>query len=178
MNIEREPDPKGDRVKITMSGRFLPYERFISAIGASSPRTRLMRFSRLWTRIGVSNPLFPGLFAAIRICLITVPRGRTGGAIVIVCKGLIFVSAARTRKPVIELMECLIPVRGTAPRNTVVQAVIGLVSIRAATPGNAVTEIVVGLVSEGAAATTKPVAEIVIGLVAIISAATKIHSRT
>jgi cyanate lyase len=28
MNIEREPDPKGDRVKITMSGKFLPYKRF------------------------------------------------------------------------------------------------------------------------------------------------------
>jgi cyanate lyase len=28
MQIEREPDPKGDRVKITMSGKFLPYKRF------------------------------------------------------------------------------------------------------------------------------------------------------
>jgi cyanate lyase len=28
MEIEREPDPKGDRVKITMSGKFLPYKRF------------------------------------------------------------------------------------------------------------------------------------------------------
>jgi cyanate lyase len=28
MRIEREPDPKGDRVKITMSGKFLPYKRF------------------------------------------------------------------------------------------------------------------------------------------------------
>jgi cyanate lyase len=28
MNIEREADPKGDRVKITMSGKFLPYKRF------------------------------------------------------------------------------------------------------------------------------------------------------
>jgi len=28
MDIEREPDPKGDRVKITMSGKFLPYKRF------------------------------------------------------------------------------------------------------------------------------------------------------
>ena len=28
MSIEREPDPKGDRVKITMSGKFLPYKRF------------------------------------------------------------------------------------------------------------------------------------------------------
>jgi len=26
--IEREADPKGDRVKITMSGKFLPYKRF------------------------------------------------------------------------------------------------------------------------------------------------------
>jgi cyanate lyase len=28
MQVEREPDPKGDRVKITMSGKFLPYKRF------------------------------------------------------------------------------------------------------------------------------------------------------
>ena len=28
MSIEREPNPKGDRVKITMSGKFLPYLRF------------------------------------------------------------------------------------------------------------------------------------------------------
>jgi cyanate lyase len=28
MEIEREADPKGDRVKITMSGKFLPYKRY------------------------------------------------------------------------------------------------------------------------------------------------------
>ena len=28
MSIAREPDPKGDRVKIEMSGKFLPYKRF------------------------------------------------------------------------------------------------------------------------------------------------------
>jgi cyanate lyase len=28
MQIEREPNPKGDRVKITMSGKFLPYGRY------------------------------------------------------------------------------------------------------------------------------------------------------
>lgn len=28
MSIEREPDPKGDRVRLTMSGKFLPYKRF------------------------------------------------------------------------------------------------------------------------------------------------------
>jgi cyanate lyase len=28
MDVEREPDPKGDRVKITMSGKFLPYKRW------------------------------------------------------------------------------------------------------------------------------------------------------
>jgi len=28
MEIGREPDPKGDRVRITMSGKFLPYRRF------------------------------------------------------------------------------------------------------------------------------------------------------
>jgi len=28
LEIDRKPDPKGDRVKITMSGKFLPYKRF------------------------------------------------------------------------------------------------------------------------------------------------------
>jgi cyanate lyase len=28
MEISREPDPKGDRVRIAMSGKFLPYKRF------------------------------------------------------------------------------------------------------------------------------------------------------
>jgi cyanate lyase len=28
MAIERQPDPKGDRVRISMSGKFLPYKRF------------------------------------------------------------------------------------------------------------------------------------------------------
>ena len=28
MAIERQPDPKGDRVKITMSGKFLPYKEY------------------------------------------------------------------------------------------------------------------------------------------------------
>ena len=28
MRIERQPDPKGDRVKITMSGKFLPYKYY------------------------------------------------------------------------------------------------------------------------------------------------------
>jgi len=28
MLIEREPNPKGDRVKISMSGKFLPYKRY------------------------------------------------------------------------------------------------------------------------------------------------------
>ncbi len=28
MSIEREPDPKGDRVKIGMSGKFLPFRRY------------------------------------------------------------------------------------------------------------------------------------------------------
>jgi cyanate lyase len=28
MQMERQPDPKGDRVKITMSGKFLPYKRY------------------------------------------------------------------------------------------------------------------------------------------------------
>lgn len=28
MKVEREQDPKGDRVKVTMSGKFLPFRRF------------------------------------------------------------------------------------------------------------------------------------------------------
>jgi len=28
MHVEREPDPKGDRVKLTMSGKFLPYRKW------------------------------------------------------------------------------------------------------------------------------------------------------
>ncbi len=28
MNIEKEVDPKGDRVKLTMSGKFLPYKKW------------------------------------------------------------------------------------------------------------------------------------------------------
>jgi cyanate lyase len=28
MHIDKEADPKGDRVKITMSGKFLPYKKF------------------------------------------------------------------------------------------------------------------------------------------------------
>lgn len=28
MQIEREPNPGGDRVRITMSGKFLPYKRY------------------------------------------------------------------------------------------------------------------------------------------------------
>ncbi|HVC62665.1 MAG TPA: cyanase [Acetobacteraceae bacterium] len=28
MALERQPDPKGDRVKLTMSGKFLPYKRY------------------------------------------------------------------------------------------------------------------------------------------------------
>ena len=28
MDLEREPDPKGDRVKIVMSGKFLPYKSY------------------------------------------------------------------------------------------------------------------------------------------------------
>jgi cyanate lyase len=28
MAIERQPDPKGDRVKLTLSGKFLPYREY------------------------------------------------------------------------------------------------------------------------------------------------------
>jgi cyanate lyase len=33
MEIERLPNPKGDRVKITMSGKFLPYKYYGSEQG-------------------------------------------------------------------------------------------------------------------------------------------------
>jgi cyanate lyase len=33
MEIEREPNPKGDRVKITMSGKFLPYKYYGNQAG-------------------------------------------------------------------------------------------------------------------------------------------------
>ena len=28
MSIERQPDPEGDRVKLTLSGKFLPYKEY------------------------------------------------------------------------------------------------------------------------------------------------------
>ena len=28
MKLERQPDPKGDRVKVSMTGKFLPYKRY------------------------------------------------------------------------------------------------------------------------------------------------------
>jgi len=28
MNVEKEEDPNGDRVKVTMSGTFLPYKKW------------------------------------------------------------------------------------------------------------------------------------------------------
>jgi cyanate lyase len=28
MDIQREPDPNGDRVRIVMSGKFLPYKEY------------------------------------------------------------------------------------------------------------------------------------------------------
>lgn len=28
VHVEREPDPAGDRVKLTWSGKFLPYKKF------------------------------------------------------------------------------------------------------------------------------------------------------
>jgi cyanate lyase len=42
MQLERQPDPKGDRVKITMSGKFLPYKYYghgpgVPATGAKEP---------------------------------------------------------------------------------------------------------------------------------------------
>jgi cyanate lyase len=40
MAIERQPNPKGDRVKITMSGKFLPYKYYGSAQGIQEYGTR------------------------------------------------------------------------------------------------------------------------------------------
>ena len=28
MDIQRQPDPKGDRVNVAMSGKFLPYKQY------------------------------------------------------------------------------------------------------------------------------------------------------
>ncbi len=36
MEIERQPNPKGDRVRITMSGKFLPYKYYGSEQGIAS----------------------------------------------------------------------------------------------------------------------------------------------
>jgi len=36
LNLERQPDPRGDRVKITMSGKFLPY-KYYGATGNVPP---------------------------------------------------------------------------------------------------------------------------------------------
>ena len=36
MEIDRQPDPKGDRVRITMSGKFLPYKYYGSEQGLPS----------------------------------------------------------------------------------------------------------------------------------------------
>jgi len=40
MEIERQPNPKGDRVKITMSGKFLPYKYYGSEQGIQEYGTR------------------------------------------------------------------------------------------------------------------------------------------
>ena len=42
MMLEREPDQKGDRVKLTMSGKFLPYKRVLIRIRLSVDVTRIM----------------------------------------------------------------------------------------------------------------------------------------
>jgi cyanate lyase len=36
LQLERQPDPKGDRVKITMSGKFLPYKYYGSTGNAQA----------------------------------------------------------------------------------------------------------------------------------------------
>src|SRR5262245_55057942 len=40
MEIERQPDPKGDRVRITMSGKFLPYKYYRNEQGIQGYGTR------------------------------------------------------------------------------------------------------------------------------------------
>ena len=40
MEIERQPDPKGDRIRITMSGKFLPYKYYGNEQGIQGNGTR------------------------------------------------------------------------------------------------------------------------------------------
>jgi cyanate lyase len=40
VEIERQPDPKGDRVRITMSGKFLPYKYYGSEQGIQEYGTK------------------------------------------------------------------------------------------------------------------------------------------
>ncbi len=66
MAIERQPDPKGDRVKLALSGKFLPYKRVLVVIpgrgeaanpepmNTGSGRTRKNRCAQL------SRPVFMG----------------------------------------------------------------------------------------------------------------------
>ena len=60
MTLERQPDQKGDRVKVTMSGKFLPYKRELSpgrvgrpsapASDRSGPLRQFRRFDREYMR--------------------------------------------------------------------------------------------------------------------------------
>ena len=43
LQMERQPDPKGDRVKITMSGKFLPYKYYGATGNAQATATRKNR---------------------------------------------------------------------------------------------------------------------------------------
>ena len=52
MDIERQPDPKGDRVRITMSGKFLPYKYYGNDQGAGHRHQR-----DLITSLGPSHRL-------------------------------------------------------------------------------------------------------------------------
>ena len=65
MAIERQPDPKGDRVKITMSGKFLPF-KYYGATGNAPHmgirRSELLRSARL--KLPISPPSCPALCRA------------------------------------------------------------------------------------------------------------------
>ena len=70
MEIERLPNPKGDRVKITMSGKFLPYkyygsEQGILEYGVKSRETNVGLVSQSSMKIAALG--FPGAFAHLLV---------------------------------------------------------------------------------------------------------------
>src|SRR5262249_14540336 len=64
MAIERQPDPKGDRVKIGMTGKFLPFKYYGAtgnalAYGLKEEWTSAFAFSRRPLRLAVDQHLWP-----------------------------------------------------------------------------------------------------------------------